>query len=81
MNKQLLTKVNNEVKKYDIILEFTSKETNKNYVFYTDNTKDVNNNLIIYSGTYIIEDGFYVIRKIETEEEMEMCNNILKDLK
>lgn len=81
MNKKLLTKVNNEVKQYDIILEFTSKETNKNYIIYTDNKKDINNNIIIYCGTYIIEDELYVIRTIETEEEIEMCNNILKDLK
>lgn len=81
MDKQLLTKVNGEIKKYDIIIDFTSNDTNKNYVFYTDNTKNENGELIIYMGSYIIEDELYVISPIETDEEKELCNNILRDLK
>ena len=81
MDKQLLTKVNCEIKKYDIIIDFTSNDTNKNYVFYTDNTKNENGEVIIYMGSYIIEDELYVISPIETDEEKELCNNILRDLK
>lgn len=81
MDKQLLTKVNGEIKKYDIIIDFTSNDTNKNYVFYTDNTKNENGEVIIYMGSYIIEDELYVISPIETDEEKELCNNILRDLK
>lgn len=81
MDKQLLTKVNGEIKKYDIIIDFTSNDTNKNYVFYTDNTKNENGEVIIYMGSYIIEDELYVINPIETDEEKELCNNILRDLK
>lgn len=81
MDKQLLTKVNGEIKKYDIIIDFTSNDTNKNYVFYTDNTKNEKGELIIYMGSYIIEDDLYVINPIETDEEKELCNNILRDLK
>lgn len=81
MDKQLLTKVNGEIKKYDIIIDFTSNDTNKNYVFYTDNTKNANGELIIYMGSYIIEDELYIINPIETDEEKELCNNILRDLK
>ena len=81
MDKQLLTKVNGEIKKYDIIIDFTSNDTNKNYVFYTDNTKNENGEVIIYMGSYIIEDELYVISPIKTDEEKELCNNILRDLK
>lgn len=81
MDKQLLTKVNGEIKKYDIIIDFTSNDTNKNYIFYTDNTKNENGEVIIYMGSYIIEDDLYVINPIETDEEKELCNNILRDLK
>ena len=81
MDKQLLTKVNGEIKKYDIIIDFTSNDTNKNYVFYTDNTENEKGELIIYMGSYIIEDDLYVINPIETDEEKELCNNILRDLK
>ena len=81
MDKQILTKVNGEIKKYDIIIDFTSNDTNKNYVFYTDNTKNENGEVIIYMGSYIIEDELYVISPIKTDEEKELCNNILRDLK
>ena len=32
-------------------------------------------------GSYIIEDELYVINPIEADEEKELCNNILRDLK
>lgn len=81
MDKQLITKENGEIKKYDIIIDFTSNDTNKNYVFYTDNTKNDKGELIIYMGSYVIEDDLYIINSIETDEEKELCNNVLKNLK
>lgn len=81
MDKQLITKENGEIKKYDIIIDFTSNDTNKNYVFYTDNTKNDKGELIIYMGSYVIEDDLYIINPIETDEEKELCNNVLKNLK
>ena len=39
MNKKFKTIENDSIVEYDILLEFTSKDTNKKYVFYTDKNK------------------------------------------
>lgn len=38
--------------KFDILYIFDSLRTNKRYVIYTDNLKDINGNLNIYSSIY-----------------------------
>ena len=37
---------------FDILFIFESLRTNKKYVIYTDNVKDINGNLNIYSSIY-----------------------------
>ena len=37
---------------FDILYIFESLRTNKRYVIYTDNLKDINGNLNIYSSIY-----------------------------
>ena len=37
---------------FDILFIFESLRTNKKYVIYTDNIKDINGNLNIYSSIY-----------------------------
>lgn len=73
MNKYLLTKINGDLKKYEIIIDFTSNEYHKNYIFYKENNK-------IKVGSYIIEDGLYIIKPIVSEDEKLMCNSVFKDL-
>ena len=37
---------------YDVLFTFESEETNKNYIVYTDNTKDVAGNIQVYASIY-----------------------------
>lgn len=67
----------NGIKKtYDIILEFTSNDTKKQYVFYNDDEKKE-----IYVAYYKIENDMYILNPIVNNDEIEMCKNILEDIK
>ena len=55
--KQYLQLVENgKTVEYEIIMAFKWLRTNKNYIVYTDNNKDGNNNLKIYAGIFYPED-------------------------
>lgn len=62
--------------KYEILMSFLWTKTNKNYIVYTDNTKDENNNLNIYAGIYKNDR----IDSIETSEEWDEIDKRLKKL-
>lgn len=68
-NKLKITNDKGEEKEYDILFSFQSENTNKNYVVYTDFTKENN---IIKCFASIYEDG--KLSKIDTEAE----NNIVE---
>ena len=76
MKKTFKTVENNEIKEYEILLEFTSNENKKNYVFYKDKLKNEIN--IAY---YELKDKLYILMPIIDEKEKEMCKNILEDIK
>ncbi len=76
MNKKLKTVENGIIKEYNILLEFTSKDTNKKYVFYYNENKNE-----IYISYYRIDGEFYILTPIKDEEEINMCKNILEDIK
>ena len=61
---------------YNILLEFTSNDNGKKYIFYTD---ELNKN--IYISYYRIENDLYILEPIKNQEEIDMCMNILEDLK
>lgn len=76
MEKIFKTIENNEIKEYEILLEFTSNENKKNYVFYKDKLKNEIN--IAY---YELKDKLYILMPIIDEKEKEMCKSILEDIK
>ncbi len=76
MNKKLKTVENGIIKEYNILLEFTSNDTNKKYVFYYNENKNE-----IYISYYRIDGEFYILTPIKDEEEINMCKNILEDIK
>ena len=76
MDKKLITMENGVKKTYDIILEFTSNDTKKQYVFYNDKEKKE-----IYIAYYKIENNMYILSPIVNNDEIEMCKNILEDIK
>lgn len=57
------------LKEYDAILTYHSNEFNKDYVAYTDNIYNSNNELQIYINEYILEDPEYLVKDIIDNDE------------
>ena len=76
--------INGNIKEYDTILTYHS-EYNKYYIVYTDNTYDIDDELIIYISTYNPDDIEVLVKEIEDKEEYNYIkteiNKILLTLK
>ena len=59
---------------------FESEETNKNYIVYTDNSKDENGNIEVYASIYDPEDPHSKLEAIETDKEWKVIETILETL-
>ncbi|MBQ9011996.1 MAG: DUF1292 domain-containing protein [Bacilli bacterium] len=70
---------NGNVKEYNVLYAFYWIKTDKNYVIYTDNTYDENNDLNVFASIYYPDDNTK-FDNIETEEEWEKIENILKSI-
>ena len=77
--KLRITDANGIVKEYEILYAFYWIKTDKNYVIYTDNTYDEKNNINIFASIYYPDDNTK-FDNIETEEEWEKIENILKSI-
>ncbi len=75
----LLDENGNEVV-YDVLFTFESEETQKNYIVYTDNTKDKDGNVEVYASTYDPNDPHSSLGPIETEKEWKVIETILSTL-
>ena len=47
-NKFTMIDESGQEREYDVLFTFESEETNKNYIVYTDNTKDETGNVEVY---------------------------------
>ena len=65
---------------YDILFTFESEETHKNYIVYTDNTRDEAGNVEVYASIYNPEDPHSRLEAIETEKEWKVIETILETL-
>ena len=65
-------------KEYQKLFAFESSETSKNYIVYTDNTKDDSGNLRVYANVY--EKNGKVLGALETEEEWNTVESIYAKL-
>mgnify|MGYP003296863999 CR=1 FL=1 len=65
---------------YDVLFTFESEETNKNYIVYTDNSKDEAGNIEVYASVYHPEDPKGRLEAIETEKEWKVIETILETL-
>lgn len=65
-----------EEKTFDIIFTFISKDTNKEYITYTDYSKDYKGNIKCYS---VMKDGEKLL-PVETEKELLFINETLKTI-
>lgn len=62
---------NHQIKKYELLLSFTNKDIN--YLVYTDNTYNENDELNIYSSRYEIVNEKVILSDL-TKEEYEIVN-------
>ncbi len=69
----------NEVE-YDILFTFESDETGKNYIVYTDNTRDETGNIEVYASIYDPDVPNCKLEAIETEKEWKVIETILETL-
>ncbi len=65
---------------YDVLFTFESEETNKNYIVYTDNSKDEDGNIQVYASIYNPEDPKAKFEEIQTEKEWKVIETILNTL-
>ena len=64
----------------EILFTFESPETNKNYIVYTDNTRDEAGNVEVYASIYDPENPHSRLEAIETEKEWKVIETILETL-
>lgn len=62
---------------YDVLFTFENEETNKNYIVYTDNSKDEKGNIEVYASIYHPEDPKGKLEAIETDKEWKVIETIL----
>ena len=82
MKKNSFTLIDEEGKEvvYDVLFTFESEETNKNYIVYTDQSKDENGNIQVYASIYDPNDPNSKLEAIETEKEWKVIETILSTL-
>ena len=65
---------------YDVLFTFESEETNKNYIVYTDGTKDSDGQIQVYASIYDPENPNSKLEAITTDKEWKVIETILETL-
>lgn len=66
----------------EVLFTFESDETNKNYMVYTDNTKDKNGKTKVYASVYKTnnDNGSTELLPVETEKEWKIIETIIESV-
>lgn len=83
MNKENTFKVVDQEGKeieFEILFTFESDETKKNYMVYTDNTKDENGNVRVYASVFKPDAEPLELLPVETEREWKIIETILESI-
>lgn len=64
----------------EVLFTFESDETKKNYIVYTDNTLDEQDNTKVYASIYNPNEENTNLIPIETEKEWKIIETILEEL-
>lgn len=83
MNKENTFKVIDKDGKeinFEILFTFESNETKKNYMVYTDNTKDENGNVRVYASVFVPDKEPLELLPVETEREWKIIETILESI-
>ena len=80
--KMTFKAVNEEGKEVEceVLFTFESDETKKNYMVYTDNTKDEEGNIRVYASIYDPEKPESELQPIETDKEWKIIETILEEI-
>lgn len=62
------------------LFTFESEETNKQYVVYTDNSKDKDGNVRVFASIYETSDKGNRLLPIKSEKEWKVIETILKSI-
>ena len=65
---------------YDVLFTFENEETGKNYMAYTDNTRDEEGNIQVYASIYNPNDPDSELEPITGEKEWKVIETILETL-
>ena len=63
------------------LFTFESEETNKQYVVYTDNTKDKNGNIRVFASIYEVTEKGNRLLPIKSDKEWKVIEMILESIK
>lgn len=63
------------------LFTFESEETKKQYVVYTDNTKDKNGNIRVFASIYEVTDKGNKLLPIKSDKEWKVIEMILESIK
>ena len=83
MNKENTFKVIDREGKeieFEILFTFESDETKKNYMVYTDNTKDEEGNTKVYASVFKPDAEPLELLPVETEREWKIIETILEEI-
>lgn len=81
-NQNKFTIINKEGEEItcEVLFTFESEETKKNYIVYTDNTKDNDGNIKVYASIYNPEKENNELLPIETDREWRVIETILESI-
>ena len=65
---------------YDVLFTFESDETHKNYIVYTDNSRDETGNIQVFASIFYPDDENTKLEAIQTEKEWKVIETILDTL-
>ena len=65
---------------YDVLFTFENEETNKNYIVYTDNSKDEQGNIQVFASIYDPNDPKSRLEPIQSDKEWKVIETILETL-
>ncbi len=77
-NKMIVTDEEGNTKEYEVLLSFKWYQTSKNYIVYTDNTKNEEDELNVYASIYDPDD-LTKLDPVETDDEWQEIEFQLED--
>lgn len=79
-NKFTVIDKNGKEVECEVLFTFDSDETGKNYIVYTDNTKDVNGNVRVFASIYDPSKEDSELLPIKSQKEWKIIETILESI-